>query len=265
MRKSVPTVFLDTVILKRAIDTQVVYVPEEQKINWGGRDIAVKVHRPAYENQNVRLRQNNPELFEDTLRLREVAALARSRRIRLIYTQAVEMELLQLPRAHSASGRFYGAPLTKVTEPVALTWALGVGVPRDFVFQQLSSIEDARFIEIQHATGALQGQGRPLRENQLMDAYHLWCAERAGADYLLTHDKKLINCVANSKMPWLTPRLVGASELVTALVKHRRLWALYLGIHRLKQRRTGRDLRVLYQDAWDDYMRGESARRGDLP
>ena len=51
-------------------------------------------------------------------------------------------------------------------------------------FKFLRSLNDERFRELQAITGAYQGEGK-INRNQLLDAFHLWCAEGNGCDLFL--------------------------------------------------------------------------------
>jgi hypothetical protein len=76
-----------------------------------------------------------------------------------------------------------------------------------------SSINDKRFIELQRACGAFQGHIKPPNHNQLLDAFHIWCAEFAGCSYFLTLDFKLMRVLSKSKAKTQL-RLVRPSELL---------------------------------------------------
>ena len=68
------------------------------------------------------------------------------------------------------------------------------GGPSDFrvlQFDFLAKLKSQRFVELQRVTGAYQGD-RGLNRHQLLDAFHLWCAEHNRCDYFLTLDFKLI-------------------------------------------------------------------------
>jgi hypothetical protein len=65
-------------------------------------------------------------------------------------------------------------------------------------------------------TGAYQGGGKWNR-NQLLDAFHLWCAEYNKSDYFLTLDFKLIRILGQNRKTRLPVRAVRPSELLAAL------------------------------------------------
>ena len=79
----------------------------------------------------------------------------------------------------------------------------------------LSSLSNSRFLELQKATGAYQGD-KPRNRNQLLDAFHFWCAEHNECDFFLTLDFKLIRVFSLSRTT-STVRLIRPSELLTEL------------------------------------------------
>ncbi|OGP41631.1 MAG: hypothetical protein A2090_06470 [Deltaproteobacteria bacterium GWD2_42_10] len=82
-------------------------------------------------------------------------------------------------------------------------------------FNFLSSIKNKRFLELQKMTGAYQG-AKKLNRNQLLDAFHIWCAEHNKCDYFLTLDFKLVNVIRRQKGATLS-ELVTPSELMNKL------------------------------------------------
>jgi hypothetical protein len=65
---------------------------------------------------------------------------------------------------------------------------------------------------LQKLTGAYQGPGR-LNRNQLLDAFHLWCAEYNHCDYFLTLDFNLSK-IANKQKRRFPTEIVKPSELI---------------------------------------------------
>src|SRR5262249_21334113 len=79
----------------------------------------------------------------------------------------------------------------------------------------LNRITHARFLQLKHACGALQGDH--VNENQLADAFHIWCAEVADASHFLTTDFKLARVVRSYKAAPLRVKVVIPSELLDEL------------------------------------------------
>ena len=88
---------------------------------------------------------------------------------------------------------------------------------KDAQFQFLSSLKNRRFLELQKITGAYQGEGK-LNRNQLLDAFHFWCAEFNSCAFFLTLDFKLIRMLNSARVKHASPTLaVRPSELMQKL------------------------------------------------
>jgi hypothetical protein len=73
-------------------------------------------------------------------------------------------------------------------------------------------LNDKRFLELQKITGAFQGK-RGVQRNQLLDAFHLWCAEHNKCDFFLSLDFKLATHT-KGRVPVL---IVRPSQLLAAV------------------------------------------------
>ncbi|MCL5669600.1 MAG: hypothetical protein M1392_06535 [Gammaproteobacteria bacterium] len=244
-----PSVFLDTNVLKASVDTRLVLRPEPQKINWGGREFEVDVHRPIYINQNTKyLAQGNRERFEDTVALRFIAALAKEGKIHLVMHQEVLFELMGLPRA-TGGPRFYGAPIEKVEGPFQYSRTVVDGTDHDYQYEFLSRVEHPRFKELQRACGAYQGQNKPLQRNQLLDAFHILCAESASATHFLTLDDSLIRVLTNQSPRKTTVTPITPKRLLVSLVCRRPTWLRSIWRERARLLKSGRKPNADDQDA----------------
>ena len=114
----------------------------------------------------------------------------------------------------SASGRFYNTPLETVEAPVQYGRVMiGAGINQEQEqFSFLPSLKHPRFVELQKMTGAYQGAGK-LNRNQLLDAFHLWCAEHNYCSFFLTLDFKLLRVLQKSKRK-LNVKAVKPSKLM---------------------------------------------------
>jgi hypothetical protein len=137
---------------------------------------------------------------------------------------------------------------------------VGGGKKVDHQFDFLCSLKHERFVELQRATGAFQGEDQLPNRNQLLDAFHLWCAESANAKYFLTMDDKLAKVVAKSKKVTPNVTLVRPRNLLAALIVARpsRLWSILK--ERIRMVRSKRDLAAPAQDASDYFFKGRSIR-----
>lgn len=96
---------------------------------------------------------------------------------------------------------FFGAPVTMVEPPFKYE-RIVVGGPEsqaDFV----KSLKISRLNQLAVACGAMQGE--TINANQLMDAFHIYCAEAANATYFLTMERKLIRLIERHRR--FPPRL----------------------------------------------------------
>jgi hypothetical protein len=247
---SSPAIFLETTVLKASVDTQLVLVPQIETVRWGDRDVTIDLHHPVYLNQNIKfLRQGRRERFEDTIALRFIAALAKEKKIKLLSHEEVYIELMGLPRVFGSGPLFYGAPIHKIHGPIEYRRIVFDGTRRDYQYEFLSRVRDPRYLELQKLCGAYQGDNRPPHRNQLIDAFHLFCAEFSKADYLLTLDDRLSYAISNDKSRKVSVIPITPKRLLATLAsKHPMLlWPI------LKERwrilRSKRKLNMEAQDA----------------
>lgn len=244
MPKPLIRVFLDTSALKAAKDSQLVFIPRHQRLVWGGTSVEVLVHDMAYKNQNTSYLRNNPEAFKNRLFNRVVAWLAKNKRIELLISNEVRFEAMRVPRVDFS---FFGSPIRTVRSPVEHGGLIIDGRRKDYLFNALSQIQDQRFFELQKLSGAYQGKGRELNKNQLFDAYHLWSAEVAGAEFLLTHDERFVRQWASSKYKGIT-RPIDARLLLEQVIRRDPWSCVPMMVEAFKFRRSGRNLSEQYQN-----------------
>jgi hypothetical protein len=142
-----------------------------------------------------------------------IAGLARDGTIELVVQNETLVELWGLPRA--AGKPFFGAPLKEVRAPFEYGRVVFAACEdaEKLQYDFLAGIRDARFIELQKACGAYQGAPPPPR-NQLLDAFHVWCAEASESKYFLTCDMSLVRYVARQKQYIPAVRVVLPSQLL---------------------------------------------------
>jgi hypothetical protein len=175
--------------------------PRQTIINWGGRIHDVTVHDFIDVNPNDTIA--NPELKREAQLLPELAELGKRGKVRYAIQMETLFESWGIPNMDSSSGRFYAAPCETVEAPITYGRAVfsGFGDPQKMQFEFLCGIRSPRFLELQKMTGAYQGEGK-INRNQLLDAFHLWCAEHNECEYFLTLDFKLIRLLErNQKKP----------------------------------------------------------------
>jgi hypothetical protein len=122
-----------------------------------------------------------------------------------------------LPKMGSATGGFYRAPYEMVDAPIKYYRVLiGMGIDsKEMQIKFLSGIKNKRFIELQKMTGAYQGK-HEINRSQLLDAFHIWCAEHNKCDFFLTLDFKLLKVIRKNMKTEPIVHVVRPSELLKA-------------------------------------------------
>jgi hypothetical protein len=208
-------VYLDSNVYKFSATKVPGYRSREVTVNWGGHKQALTVHDAVTENPNDQI--NNPQLKAEADLLPEVAALGKSGLVTFQISVETNVEIGGLPKMFSLTGNFYGAPREMVQPPVKYGRVLYGGSEgwEEGQYRFLCTLDHPRFRQLQRITGAYQG-AKPANRNQLLDAFHLWCAEHNGSDYFLTLDFKLASVIERSKKKPSVP-VVRPSELLNAI------------------------------------------------
>ena len=210
------TVYLDTNIYKFSATELPRLCPRTQVLNWGEVEQEVTVHDFVEVNPNYKI--SNPELKEEVKILPELAELGKEGLVKYSVQAETLFESWGIPNMDSKSGKFYTAPVVNVEAPIKYGRVL-IGGGQDaqsMQFDFLSRIQNKRFEELQKITGAYQGPGK-LNRNQLLDAFHIWCAEHNACDYFLTLDLKLIRMINNGGAGRVFTKLVRPSDLLAEL------------------------------------------------
>jgi hypothetical protein len=208
-------VYLDTNVYKFSA-TQLPRLREEAKeVNWGGRKLRVPVHVPVIVDPNARLDPAS-ELKKEVDLLPKAANLAKLGLATFLISAETQVELSAIPNLDSQTGFFYGAGHTMVNAPVQYSRILygGPGDPMQGQYDFLQRLDDKRFLELRVMCGAQQG--KEVNRNQLLDAFHLWCAEFNDCDYFLSLDFKLGRVIDRAKSKPRC-RVVRPSGLLAAL------------------------------------------------
>ncbi len=207
-----PKVYIDTTVLKFSATQLLRLRPRKQTVNWGGQDFQLTVHDFVHVNPNDSV--DNPELKAEAALLPSLAEAGKTGVVNYMIQVETLFEGWGIPKMDSETGRFYDAPCEWVEAPIEYSRVFaGTGSDaKDMQFRFLASVKSKRFLELQKITGAYQGPGK-LNRNQLLDAFHLWCAEHNSCGYLLTLDFKLIKVLRKQKRSLLS-EVVKPSELM---------------------------------------------------
>ena len=210
-----PRIFVDTNVLKFAATELRRLRPRTQRIHWGGKEFDAVVHDIVKVNPNEFIR--NADLKAEADLLPGLAELGVEGTVHFLTQLEAELESWGLPKMNSERGHFYGTPIELVEAPFKYSRIIVSAEVRSRLsqFEFLKSVSSPRFDELQRISGAYQGKNEP-NGNQLLDAFHLWCAEHARADFFLTLDFKLIKAVRRVSTKYFVP-VVRPSELLAAL------------------------------------------------
>lgn len=210
-----PKIFLDTTVLKFSATELPRLQPRNTSITWGDKSIDVKDYDFVDVNPNDFI--ENAELKTEAELLPRLAEIGKLGTVEYVINIEIEQESWGLPNMDSKTGQFYGAPIKTVEAPLEYSRIVAGGEAnaRERQYDFLSSITHKRFLEIQKMTGAYQGK-QPLNHNQLLDAFHLWCAEYNDCEFFLTLDFKVIKVLGLSPKK-STVQSVRPSQLLSLL------------------------------------------------
>lgn len=228
MTRVLATILLDTSVLKAAKDSELVFLTSGL----------------FYENQNVKLLQHgNQRAFNNRLANRKLARLAREEYVSLLRSNEVLFEAMGVP---AIDFTFFRSNVETVEAPIKHFGLVIDGSGTDHLYQNLSSVKDSRFLELQKLSGAYQGETAPLHRNQLLDAFHLWCAEHSESEFFLTHDEKLIKLWNSSKYKGGSSP-INTLDLIDVLIERAPQISSILEDEARRIEEFGRDLTVLHQ------------------
>lgn len=190
-----PRVFLDTSVVKHSFREQHALRPRSASIEWQGKTINLTLHDFVTIDPASRVR--NTSLMGEIDALSRITALAIEGAIELQWHHEAREEFDRVWTIPSGGQpALLTAPITWVESPfiysrMSTSLLPGDGWPKiDEQFEFLTELDMPRFLQLQKLTGAYQGLTK--NRNQLLDAFHIWCAECAKSTHFLTTDLKLI-------------------------------------------------------------------------
>jgi hypothetical protein len=194
---SAPLVFLDTNVLKFAAERLIRGRVRPSTVKWGDQNVTMNVTQFVEVFPNARA---DSRLRAELQRLPFLAHLARTGKIRLATHTEVWWEFYGLPKTDDARGVFYGAPIERCSDPFPYGRIMAGGTTGreiDHQFEFLKGISQPRYNQLKIAVG-VNAEAKGFK-NQLLDAFHLLCAETSRADYFLTLDFKLLRHLSTHK------------------------------------------------------------------
>jgi hypothetical protein len=185
-----PRVFLDTSAVKHSIRSRTVVRSRPHSLKIGGTPHRLVVGEIVEIDPTASVREGRLRTEIDLLS--EIARLTKAGAIELLWNIDSEIEFFEIYLVGGGKSDLLDGGVTMVDGPVRYSRILSSPSPlsgedsrilrRDF----LTNVKHPRFLELRRACGALQGPA--VRDNQLVDAFHVWCAEHAGASHFLTTD-----------------------------------------------------------------------------
>lgn len=205
-------VFLDTAAVKHSIRSRTVLSPRPHTLSVG----EFVVHDLVEIDPTASV--NSEPLRTEIDLLSQVAERAKAGDIELLWHTEGEVEFFSIHLLPGGgTSELLDAGVTMVDGPIKSSRLLSPMFPlsgetwRSLRKDFLAGLDHQRFRELQRACGAIQGDH--VNENQLVDAFHIWCAEAADASHFLTTDFKLVRLVRGHKTAPPRPRVVTPSEL----------------------------------------------------
>ena len=152
--------------------------------------------------------------------LPRIAALAKAGRFNLLWHSEAFAESLGQIRLGDPRPVLLDAGAQMVASPIVFSRTLTPPSLLDSDWKRwqvrcLKGIKHRRYLELQRALGASDPAAKNA-DNQLIDAFYVWCADAAGASHLLTTDFRLCNMARRTKTD-LGVRVVRPSELLNEI------------------------------------------------
>lgn len=165
-------------------------------------------------------RATGGELQLEIALLRKIADLAKVGTIELLWNAEVTVELLGQLKIGGPRPAILEAGATRVPSPVHFSRTLSPPslLDNDWARWQircLRQLQHPRYLQMQRALGAHDPRAKNA-DNQLIDAYYVWCADAAGATHLLSTDFKLCNLARRARID-LRVAVVRPSELLAEI------------------------------------------------
>ena len=247
-------IYVDANILQNSDVGRISWLPEEWSVNWGGNTIkGTSYHR--YEVSDKRITIRDRQLLKESLAIQLLARFDQLPTVHFLQQYETQLETKYMP---GTSLPLFGARVLSAGNPIPYARALS-GHLASSQSEFMERIDHARFRYFQKLVGVQKGMGEKRRGAQLLDAWHLWCAEQNQCAYFLTMDFKLVRMLQNavnvkpSSQPPTPVRAVKPSELLDELKESvgwaRLSWIVLGGMWDIWRTSKGR-IYDLAKDGW---------------
>lgn len=230
-------VYVDANIIQHSDVDRTYWLPEDRTLDWGGFAVETRTY-PRYEVIDKRSSMTNDKLRRELVALQLLAQFDRLADVRFFQQFETGLEANYRP---GVSPPLFGASIVWAASPIPYARAvLGFGARPQLEFIQ--SIDHPRFRYFQKLSGVQPGMSEQRRRAQMLDAWHLWCAERNECGFFLTMDFKLIKMLSgidrttSHDQPRTPLRVIEPSRLLVEAARRLPLW---------------RTARVLAKGLWD--------------
>ena len=222
-------VYVDSNIVRHTGAYGFRWLPEEVTLQWGPHTIVQTVCR-RYEIVDRMVEQADERLRKETVAARLLSQFDRLPNVTFMQHWETDWEWRRRDSSWPGIGSpFRGVNMVEADSPVErFRVVAGRGAPEpERIFD---GIDHSRFVFLQQLAGVQPGMSAKKRASQLMDAWHLWCAEHNACDYFLTMDAKLIRLVGaprrcSSQEPYGV-QLLKPSVLLRRMVDYSGYWSL---------------------------------------
>jgi len=208
-----PRVFVEPSVMQHSVRSRRLLRPRAEQPEWMGEQILYDL----VEEDPTACVKGDGMRVEVGL-LPRIAEAAKRGDIELLSHMESVFEYLGVHRLGDGPSTLLQAGVAWVKDPVPYSRIIAgpsFGDARALRADFLKGLRHGRFLELQRACGAHRGSR--AHENQLADAFHIWCAEEGGATHFLTTDLKLIRVFGSQKETRLRVEVVAPSGLLREL------------------------------------------------
>ena len=183
-------IYVDANIIQLSDVYRIRYLSEHRTLDWGGQTISTTTYG-KYEIEDTSYEIKDDQLRKECFALRCLSRFDDLATIHFVQQFETSLEIGSL-----GNPSIFDAKVQQVDGPIEYSRSLF-----DKRFPQwkfVNKIDHPRLNHLKKVAGVQEGMNEKNLRSQVMDAWHLWCAERNECNFFLTTDYKLINLVNSS-------------------------------------------------------------------